>query len=83
MGISVDDDRGREKIPAFVKKTGVTYPIYTIDPAELDKLFTTPDVGIPVSILLDEQLRVLDVLHGWSAETENHLARLIRHARAP
>jgi len=75
VGISVDDDSGREKIPAFVVKTGVTYPIYTIEPAEFDKLFTTPDVGIPVSILLDEQHRVVDVLHGWSAETQKRLTR--------
>lgn len=83
LGISVDDADGREQIPAFVKRVGVTYPVCAIEPAELDKLFTTQDVGIPLSILLDEELRIVDVFHGWSAETRRRLAELARPTRSP
>ena len=81
VGISVDDATARDKIPAFLERAGVTYPVCAIEPSELAKLFATPDVGIPLSILLDEKLRVVDLFQGWSMQSRLRLAELTRTTR--
>lgn len=83
IGISVDKPAARPKIPAFVKRLGVTYPVYCIDPKELAKLFTTNDPGIPLSILLDENLRVVDLFQGWSPQTRKRLHRWTHPTQSP
>ena len=80
LGISVDGSGGRDAIPEFLKRAGVTYPVCVMDRANLGRLFATPDTGVPLSILLDEELRVVDVFQGWSAETRARLGKLTRPA---
>jgi thiol-disulfide isomerase/thioredoxin len=82
VGISVDQAGTRDRIPAFLERVGVTYPIYIMEPQELAKLFARPDVGIPLSLLLDKELRLVDVFHGWSAESRQRLDRLTGQAHS-
>jgi hypothetical protein len=60
---------------------GVTYPVCMIEPTELDKLFPTRDVGIPLSILIDDKLRIVDMFEGWSAKTQKRIAALTNSPR--
>ena len=73
----------RTRIPAFVERVGVTYPIYCMSPSELAKVFATPDIGLPLSILIDDQGRVMDVFEGWSAKTRQRLDRLTQPSLSP
>ncbi len=84
IGISIDDADRRTRIPAFIERTGTTYPIYTIDTTELHKLFKSPnDMGLPVSLLLDGQSRVVDVFQGWTAESQRRITGLAHPAPSP
>ncbi|MFQ5670056.1 MAG: ASPIC/UnbV domain-containing protein [Acidobacteriota bacterium] len=76
-GISLDRPSGRERIPAFLQKAGITYPVYTAAADRLGSLFTRPDVSIPLSLLVDDQGRVVDAFSGWSEEARRRVkARL-------
>jgi thiol-disulfide isomerase/thioredoxin len=73
-GISIDDPASLPRIPAFLERLGITYPIYTIDHAELDRFFTTRDLGIPLSLVVGPDHKVRAVVQGWSPESRRQLA---------
>ena len=76
VGVSVDDEATRDRIGAFVENLGITYEVAHIDPTELERLLGTTDPGIPLSLILDDELRPIDLLVGWSDETAERLERL-------
>jgi len=76
VGISIDSEVTRDRIGAFVDDLGVTYEMAHIDPTELERLFGTTDPGIPLSLILDDQLRPIDLFVGWSDETAERLGKL-------
>ena len=76
VGISVDDESTRSRIGAFAENLGITYEVAHIDPTELERLLGTTDPGIPLSLILDDQLRPIDLLVGWSEETAERLENL-------
>jgi thiol-disulfide isomerase/thioredoxin len=76
VGLSLDRPQDREKIPEFLESMGVTYPIYTVDPASYPELFKGGSIPVPLSIVLDEQGRVEALFSGWSRETRRHLRSL-------
>ncbi len=82
VGICVDERADGTAIAEFAKRAGVTYPVYTIDRGELAKLFVARDVGVPVSILLDAELRAVDVFGGWSSAAQARLDELTGAARS-
>ncbi len=77
IAISLDDPGSRSLIPSFLTRHGITYPVFTIDGKELDRLFTTPDIAIPLSLVLDGNLEVREILQGWSAEKQENLGKLL------
>jgi thiol-disulfide isomerase/thioredoxin len=79
VGLSLDRPRDRERIPPFLEKLGVTYPVYTVDPAAYPLLFLGGSIPVPLSVLVDEEGRVEALFSGWSRETRRHLRSLINH----
>ncbi|MCP4592413.1 MAG: redoxin domain-containing protein [bacterium] len=78
LGLSVDRLDAREKIGSVLRRMGVTYPVYLLEPADLGKVYETPDTRVPLSILLDRQLRVVDVFPGSSPKTRLRLDQVTR-----
>jgi hypothetical protein len=76
IGISLDDAVTRDHVPGFVKEMGVTYPIVVAEADFVRNFYTTGNVTVPISLLLDAQGIVTDLLPGWTAETREHLAAL-------
>jgi len=81
IGLSVDRSEDTGSIARYLEPLGISYPIATIEPDQLDLLFTTPDFGIPLSLLFDQQGRLLEVLSGWSPETRSRLDDVIKRSR--
>jgi hypothetical protein len=65
-----------DRIKAFLDDLGVTYPVAVIAPAALDQLLGTTDPGVPISLVLDDQLRPRELLVGWSARSSTRLSQL-------
>ena len=66
------------KIPGFLKRLEITYPIYTANAEDLTVIFSTPNIPIPTSLLVDEKGNVVDVFTGWSRETRRRMEALAR-----
>ena len=79
LGVSVDLDPSAD-VPGYVAARGVTYPIYTTDEATLDRLYPTGEATVPLTLLVDEQGRIMEILSGWSERTERKLERFAQSA---
>ncbi len=76
VGLSVDQQNTRSAIPAFTDRLGITYPILTIEPMDLRRLIGTTDPGVPLSLLIDDNLRLQRILAGWNDGTRKSLETL-------
>ncbi len=65
VGVSIDRER-LEAVPGFAREVGADYPIYVTDDERVPELFAGGQVAIPLSVLLDDSGRVLEVIGGWS-----------------
>lgn len=68
----------RELVERYLKQREIGYPIYLADANIIERIYATDEVFIPLSFLLDEAGRILEIHSGWSKETQE---RLSRHAR--
>jgi hypothetical protein len=76
VGISLDQDRAAP-IPQFLERMGIDYPSYTGGPDSIRQIYSGDEVQIPLSFLLDEEARVLQVFGGWSRETRDAIHTLL------
>ena len=76
IGVSIDDAMTRDHVPGFVKEMGVTYPIVVAEAEFIKNFYTTDNVTVPISVLLDAEGIISDLLPGWTPETREHLAAL-------
>lgn len=76
IGVSLDDASTRGQVPGFLARLGITYPIVLADRPFLEALYATDQVSVPLSLLLDEQGRLQDLLSGWSPETARRIRAL-------
>ncbi len=76
IGVSIDDAMTRDHVPGFVKEMGVTYPIVVAEAEFIRNLYTTDNVTVPISVLLDAEGIITDLLPGWTPETREHLEAL-------
>ena len=58
------------------KNWGITYPLYMIDKEGIDTIFDK-EVFVPLSILVDEEGRIVEVFAGWNAESEQRIQQLL------
>ena len=77
LGISLDQEADSASVEAFARKLGVSYPLYRLDEAGIEKVFGGDQAFVPLSILVDEKGRVADVFSGWSTETEKRIVKLL------
>jgi len=75
IGISVDLDTV-DAVPEFLRARGIDYPVYTTDAAALERLFPRGEATVPLTVLLDAQGRILQILTGWSERSEQALRSL-------
>lgn len=76
IGVSIDDAMTRDHVPGFVKEMGVTYPIVVAEAEFVRNFYTTDNVTVPISVLLDAEGVISDLLPGWTPETREHLEAL-------
>ena len=76
IGVSLDDAVTRDHVPGFVTEMGVTYPIVVAEAEFIRNFYTTDNVIVPISLLLDAEGIITDLLPGWTPETREHLAAL-------
>ena len=76
VGVSVDDPEAHAGIPEYLASKGVAFEIFTADPdAVADRIFAG-DMAIPLSVFLDVEGRVIDVIPVRSRETRRRWAEL-------
>ena len=77
VGISLDTESALDRIPSFLQRLGITYPVYTLEVGALPELFQGDQLVVPVSFVVDETGRIAQILTGWSSETEQAIRGLI------
>lgn len=76
IGLNVDTDKNA-KIRKYLAEKGITYPIAIGGVSAIEQIFATDELTVPLSILVDENGIVRDLIPGWSAETRRKLEILI------
>ena len=75
LGLSLDLDTA-DQIPDFLESRGIHYPIYVAGEDAVPEIFSRGEVLIPLSILIDDRRRVIEVHSGWSEESRRALREL-------
>ena len=73
IGISLDDATTRDAVPGFLQEMGVTYPIAVAEAGFISSFYTTDNVTVPISVLVDAEGNISDLFSGWTAETREQL----------
>ena len=73
IGLSLDMGSAQQKVPAFIKRMGVTYPNFIADKTIFPEIFSGEQVFIPLSFLVNGQGRIIEILTGWSDDAEQRL----------
>ena len=77
LGISLDMGKAKNKVPRFLNRMGVTYPIFTTDENIFSQLFSGEQMLIPLTFIVDRKGLISEVLTGWSPEAQTTIHRLI------
>jgi len=81
VGISLDIDTV-DRVPGFLEKLGITYPIVMGGGDSIPQIFSGEEAIIPISFLLDEERRVVKVWEGWTDATRDELLGLLEQKAA-
>jgi thiol-disulfide isomerase/thioredoxin len=75
MGLNVDSEP-KTDVSAFLREHRVGYPNFLGGVKAIETLYATDELSVPMSILVDEQGRVAEIIPGWSAETQKRFRAL-------
>jgi len=75
IGISIDTDTVARVVP-FLNDMGTTYAVHVSNDERIPGLYEGGAIAVPLSVLLDDQGRVLQVIGGWSVETAEQFHEL-------
>lgn len=75
LGLNVDIEATAD-VRGYAAKQRVSYPIFLGGVQAIEKIYATDDYSVPLSILVDDNGVVIDLIPGWSAETERKLESL-------
>ncbi len=75
IGVSVDADPDA-KVAEFVRAMGATYPIFAGGVPVIERVFEGDQLAVPLSVVVDEQGRVVEIISGFSAATQRKFAEL-------
>ena len=81
VGVSVDTEKGAPV--AEYARARVTYPVYRIDPADMGRLYTSDEVTVPVSFLLEADGRVAELVPGWSDASRRRFEAILGAGGVP
>jgi hypothetical protein len=56
----------------------VSYPIYRLELAEMGRLYTSDEVTVPLSILVEGDGRVAEIVPGWSDASRRRFEQLLQ-----
>ena len=76
LGLNVDTEKN-VNIRGYITQKRVTYPIVIGGVPAIEQIYATDELTVPLSILVDENGIVRDVIPGWSAETQRKFAILL------
>ena len=77
LGISLDMGTARKKIPRFLSRMGIDYPVFTTEEGVFEQLFSGEQFFIPLSYIVDGEGRIQEVLTGWSPRAQTAIHQLI------
>jgi thiol-disulfide isomerase/thioredoxin len=75
MGLNVDSEPTAD-VRSFLKEHAVGYPNFLGGVKAIETLYATDELSVPMSILVDEQGYVAEIIPGWSAETQKRFRAL-------
>ena len=75
IGLNVDTEQDAD-LEGFLRRTGAEYRILRGGIPAVEALYTTDELTVPLSFLLDDRGFVLEVLPGWSEATRERLTEL-------
>ncbi len=81
IGISLDFNEPA-RVKAFLADTGVAYPIFIADESTMPNLLRGDSLGVPFSLLLDGEGRLVRALSGWTPATRKAIEELAFGATA-
>jgi len=75
IGLNVDAEPDA-RVQQFLKKVPVSYPIYIGGVPAISQLFATDELTVPLSVVIDQDGRVEQLISGWSADTQRRFEAL-------
>jgi thiol-disulfide isomerase/thioredoxin len=76
IGVSLDFGQA-EKVETFLKERSIPYRNFLLSEDAVSKVFASGQITVPLSLLLDEDGRVVQAFSGWSAETRAGIEALL------
>lgn len=80
IGLNVDTDAEAD-VRGFLAKTRAGYPVYLGGESAIQELYRGDELSVPLSVLIDEQGIVREIIPGWSDEARRRYASLAGLAR--
>lgn len=75
IGVSVDADPDA-KVAQFVAENNVHYPIYLGGVPAIEQVFAGDELAVPLTVLLDEQGMIREIIYGFSEGTQRRFSVL-------
>jgi thiol-disulfide isomerase/thioredoxin len=75
LGLNVDADPDAD-VAGYAADSGVGYPILVAGPEALEQIYAGDEVTVPLSLIVDGDGVVTDLLPGWSDESRRRLEAL-------
>ena len=76
IGINVDTEKGAN-IKGYIAAKRVTYPNLIGSVAAIEQIYATDELSVPLTILVDDKGIVVELIPGWSAETQRKFNLLV------
>ena len=76
VGMNVDTETG-VNIRRYLAEKKVTYPVMIGGVPAIESIYATDELSVPLSILVDDQGTIIDLIPGWSAETRKKFEQLV------
>jgi len=78
IGLSLDPEKVADQVRLTLKKRSIRYPNFRLDDAAVKSIYASADIFVPLSILLDDKGKVLDMFPGWNAKARERVLALIK-----
>jgi thiol-disulfide isomerase/thioredoxin len=75
VGLNVDVEKNAD-VKGYLAKKRVSYPVVLGGVSAIERIYASEELNVPLSILVDENGVVTDLIPGWSAETQRKFARM-------